>query len=1081
MRHLHTCIQYLPSVIVLFVFTTTVLTDELRDSSLSQPSQANMRNATFQSLFAMQAILANVSTASPIVNTRQQSEGQTQIYDTRFENVTWDDAAWSLTTTNLDQGHYQSRMSLANGYIGINLAALGPFFEFDQPVNGDVLNGWPLFDRRQTFATVGGFWDSQPETNGSNFPWLYQYGWDTAISGIPHWSGIAIEVDGSALYANTNASSISNFTSSLNMKQALMNWAYTWSPSTSRSLDISYQMFLHKVNINQAYISLNVTAKSDTNLTLVNVLDGDCALRTDFSEKGQDGDYIFSSVKPYGIPNITAYVFAGLSIQGGAGATQANPQYNASYIGKNESTIAASQQVSLRAGETLTVHKYVGIASGDAFENPRGTARNAASSASRTGYNNALLTHVAEWESLFPSTSVDNFAFPENGSLPDDEYILEAQILAVVNPFQLLQQTISESAQNAVGNVSINSHSIAVGGLGSDSYAGQIFWDAEVWMQPGLVATFPYAALGILNYRIERYAQAQANTQTAYQSSKNNTSFSPAGAIFPWTSGRFGNCTATGPCWDYEYHLNGDIGIDFLNYWIASGDTDFFETSLAPIYDSIAITLSELLQRNGSQWALANMTDPDEFANHVDNGGFTMPLIAETLTDANFLRQYFNQTVNQSWYDQAQNVLISRNADANIILEYTGMPASINVKQADVVLTTYPLSYAGQNYSSEDSFSDLNYYANKQSQDGPGMTYSVFSIVANEVSPSGCSAYTYQQYSTYPYVRAPWFQFSEQLIDDFETNGGFHPAYPFLTGHGGANQVVLFGYLGFRFVSDWVLHIDPNLPPQIPQITYRTFYFHGWPVSAFSNQTHTTLSRKYNGALASGIVPNSTFATQAIPVVVGAINGEQDSYELPINGTITVPNRQIGNVKSVANNLAQCQPAFTRDPIVPGQFAIGAVDGASSTKWQPENANETATITVQLETGHRVLGLRFEWADAPPYNISIWFHNDSSFSGDFGIATAQQVVTGATVQISDPFEPDLASVIMPIGTNISEIWLNGTQNYIQGNLETQGELWTSRFVSMSIWGSLYNSSYTVNNMAGDGANVAEMIVIVDSA
>jgi Glycosyl hydrolase family 65, N-terminal domain len=103
-----------------------------------------------------------------------------EVYETRFDGVTWDHDNWKLTTTTLDQGHYQSRMSVANGYIGINVAALGPFFEVDEPVDGDMVNGWPLFQRRQTFATVGGFWDSQPKTNNSNYPWLYEYGWDSA-------------------------------------------------------------------------------------------------------------------------------------------------------------------------------------------------------------------------------------------------------------------------------------------------------------------------------------------------------------------------------------------------------------------------------------------------------------------------------------------------------------------------------------------------------------------------------------------------------------------------------------------------------------------------------------------------------------------------------------------------------------------------------------------------------------------------------------------------------------------------------------------------------------------------------------
>ena len=48
---------------------------------------------------------------------------QAKIYNTRFEGTTWDDETWRLTTTTLDQGHYQSRMSLSNGYLGINLAA----------------------------------------------------------------------------------------------------------------------------------------------------------------------------------------------------------------------------------------------------------------------------------------------------------------------------------------------------------------------------------------------------------------------------------------------------------------------------------------------------------------------------------------------------------------------------------------------------------------------------------------------------------------------------------------------------------------------------------------------------------------------------------------------------------------------------------------------------------------------------------------------------------------------------------------------------------------------------------------------
>ena len=64
----------------------------------------------------------------------QSDSTSPNVYSTRFPNVIWNNDEWQLSTTNLNQGIYQSRMSVANGYIGINVAALGPFFEVETPV-----------------------------------------------------------------------------------------------------------------------------------------------------------------------------------------------------------------------------------------------------------------------------------------------------------------------------------------------------------------------------------------------------------------------------------------------------------------------------------------------------------------------------------------------------------------------------------------------------------------------------------------------------------------------------------------------------------------------------------------------------------------------------------------------------------------------------------------------------------------------------------------------------------------------------------------------------------------------------------
>lgn len=526
--------------------------------------------------------------------------------------MTWDDDHWLLSTTTLDQGHYQSRGSIANGYLGINVASVGPFFELDVPVSGDVINGWPLYSRRQTFATIAGFFDYQPTTNGSNFPWLNQYGGESVISGIPHWSGLILDLgDGNYLDATVDNKTITDFRSTYDFKSGVLSWSYTWTPKCNKgSFNITYRLFAHKLHVNQAVVDMEITPSQGSEATVVNVIDGFSAVRTDFVESGQDNGALFSAVRPWGISNVTAYVYTNLTASAGVDLTSRALVNDKPYVHSNESSIAQAVDVKFRANETVRITKFVGAASSDAFPNPQQTAKQAVSAAMGAGYMGSLQSHVEEWASILLDGSIDSFVDPATGKLPDDDHILNSQIIAVANTYYLLQNTVGKNAIKAVSGAPVNVDSISVGGLTSDSYAGLVFWDADVWMQPGLVASHPEAAQRVTNYRTKLYPQALENINTAFTSSKNRTTFSPSAAIYPWTSGRFGNCTGTGPCWDYQYHLNGDIGLSLMYQWIASGDTKTFREQHFPIYDSVATMYSNIVQRNGSSWTLTNMTDP---------------------------------------------------------------------------------------------------------------------------------------------------------------------------------------------------------------------------------------------------------------------------------------------------------------------------------------------------------------------------------------------------------------------------------------------------------------------------------------
>ena len=345
------------------------------------------------------------------------------------------------------------------------------------------------------------------------------------------------------------------------------------------------------------------------------------------------------------------------------------------------------------------------------------------------------------------------------------------------------------------------------------------------------------------------------------------------------------------------------------------------------------------------------------------------------------------------------------------------------------------------------------------------MTWAFFSIIANGISPSGCSAYTYAQYSYLPYARAPFFQLSEQLIDNSTLNGGTHPAYPFLTGHGGANQVGVYGYLGFRAMTDDYLHVDPNVPPQIPQIKYRVFYWRGWPINARSNLTHTHISRARSAPLDTA---DKRFANKSITIVVGD-EGNSTKVMLPVNGTVVVRNRNIGCINTVAGNLVQCRPANSPNKYEPGQFPIGAVDGATSTKWQPSTANNMSSLTVTLDkadVGTKVTGFMINWAQAPPVNATIVFHNETLSAAGMSNSSRATTVTKLTnVKLSNPFtaQTNLDEIAMPLGNTT--------------NVTLSTPAYAARYASLLIIGNQGLDKIDLENKNGTGATVAEWAII----
>ena len=974
-----------------------------------------------------------------------QSSSSTN-YNTPFQGVTWDHDAWTLTSTNTANTDWHAQSFVANGYIGSSFASTGPF-----PYLFSASSGQWWMNQYGTFGTVAGFFNREPITLGAVFSNLDQYGWQSVISGLPCWGPMVLDLgNGTYLDATVDVNELSNIVLQQDFRKGSANYAYTWKPSNLNgfAVDVSFVVVADKLHPNRAYVQMNLTSTESTNATLVNILDGLSARRTDFVEKGMNDSYIYTSVSPTGVANVTAWLFSSLD-SSEVDMSTLQLATGQPYISNYPSTIAQSVQVNLQPNKTISLTKCVGIASNDAFGNARDVALNEMIAGKNTSFALAFQQHAEEWASLLSGDSVTSFADPVTAEIPSN--LMDRQITTIVAASMLLMNTISENATKYVDNAPINVWGISVCGLTSDCYAGQRFWDQDIWMGPYLAATHPFEAKQIALSRTAHYPQALANIESAFMSSsKSQIVFSPHAAIYPWSDGRDGNCTGVAPCWDWEYHINGDIVKGFVNYWAASGDDNFFNSSLLPITNSIATMYSEIIQLNSATntWVLTHMTDPDEYANNVDNGAFTMALIQWTLRTANFFNGLYGLPQNATWDQQSSAIEIPLDEDADITLEYSGMAGSISVKQADVILRTYPLDNQ-LNYTINNQLADMAYYAAKQSQGGPGMTYAIFSIDASVLEMSGCSAYTYDTSAWSPYFRGPWYAFSETMVDSG------YPAYPFLTGLGGFLQMDLMGYLGLRYGTFYEVQVSPNLPPQIPYVRLPVFYFQGWPIQAVMNQTHTTLTRLETPLPTA----NSTFSDSSIPVLVSFNASTSGSFELPPLGTLVLTNRQSGANMAISNNILQCRPIISSNgTIIAGQFPEAAIDGSRSTLWQANSGETINSVTVDLTnmTYAPVDYVYINWATAVASNFSIIFHNNSNDMT--GMDSVR--IDVPNVNISVPYNASQQDVVQQYIGNSTNVSL------------TDQNLWTGNYATLLVIGNQADES--------TGASVAEWAVVIGS-
>lgn len=332
---------------------------------------------------------------------------------------------------------------------------------------------------------------------------------------------------------------------------------------------------------------------------------------------------------------------------------------------------------------------------------------------------------------------------------------------------------------------------------GPYGYLGHIFWDAEIWMFPTLLALHPPLAKNLLEYRFERLPAARRNA----------AAHGFRGAKFPWESAATGDediwSTAIGTI---EYHITADVGIAAWNYYRVTQDKEWLRENGYPLIKETADFWTSLVERNGpGRYDINNVVAADEYAENVDNNAFTNGAAKVNLAAATAAAKVLGLTPDPDWEVVRENIPILKfpNGVTREHATFDGHAA----KQADVNLLAYPLKLIAD---PKDIERDLEYYA-RYIDDvlGPAMTKSIFALLYQRLGQSDKALKMFHN-GIDPLERPPFGVLAE--------NSQARSPY-FVTGAGGLLQTLLYGFGGLDITDEGLTQFSTKLPKGWKSIT----------------------------------------------------------------------------------------------------------------------------------------------------------------------------------------------------------------------------------------------------------------------
>lgn len=429
----------------------------------------------------------------------------------------------------------------------------------------------------------------------------------------------------------------------------------------------------------------------------------------------------------------------------------------------------------LKAGERYRFAVVGSSISSAHVADPHNEAERLTIYAALEGRERLLARHLREWEQLWKGDIVIE---------GDPQAQLEAR-MALYHLYSFVREG--------------SPYSMSPMGLSGLGYNGHVFWDAELWMFPPLLALQPGMAKSMLEYRYQRLGAARQNA----------FSHGYKGAMFPWESASEGQeatpvWALTGP---FQQHISGCVGWAFWKYFEVTQDKDWLRDRGYPVLKEVADFWVSRVERKGpGRYEINNVIGANEWQENIDNNAFTNGMAITVLRQAAQAARTLGITPDPEWELVAANIPILRFGDGTTRenATYDG----VAIKQADVNLLAYPLDIVTDRARIAQ---DLAYYEPRMSAEGPAMSHS---IVATLYARNGQAEQAHQAYlkSYRPNLLAPFGVLAE-------TAGGNNPY--FATGAGGSLQALMFGFGGLDIGKKGLVQRKTALPKQWKRLEIR--------------------------------------------------------------------------------------------------------------------------------------------------------------------------------------------------------------------------------------------------------------------